>query len=44
MAWPTRSSVLLATMGAGIPVNKLLHCSRELAALLMKPDGELEAG
>ncbi|MEM7347048.1 MAG: hybrid sensor histidine kinase/response regulator [Chloroflexota bacterium] len=43
VAWPTRSSVLLATMGAGIPINKLLPCSRQLAALLMKPDGEFEA-
>ena len=39
---PTHSPVLLATMGAGISVNKLLHCSRELTALLMKPDGELD--
>ena len=39
---PTHSPVLLATMGAGISVKKLLHCSRELSALLMKPDGELD--
>jgi signal transduction histidine kinase/CheY-like chemotaxis protein len=44
VAWPTRSSVLLATMGAGVPINKLLPCSHRLAALLMKADGELEAG
>jgi len=43
VAWPTHSPVLLATMGAGLSVNKLLHCSRALAALLMKPEGELEA-
>ncbi len=39
---PTHSPVLLATMGAGLSVNKLLHCSRELSVLLMKPDGELD--
>ena len=44
VAWPTRSSVLLATMGAGVPINKLLPCSHRLAALLMKADGEIEAG
>ena len=42
VAWPTRSSVLLATMGAGVPINKLLPCSHRLAALLMKADGEFE--
>ncbi|MDE0143148.1 MAG: ATP-binding protein [Caldilineaceae bacterium] len=42
VAWPTRSSVLLATMGAGVPINKLLPCSHRLAALLMKADGDFE--
>ena len=40
---PTHSPVLLATMGAGITTKKLLHCSRALSALLMKPDGELDS-
>ena len=40
---PTHSPVLLATMGAGITIKKLLHCSRALSALLMKPDGELDS-
>lgn len=40
---PTHSPVLLATMGAGITLKKLLHCSRALSALLMKPDGELDS-
>ena len=40
---PRHSPVLLATMGAGITTKKLLHCSRALSALLMKPDGELDS-
>ncbi|MEM7343474.1 MAG: ATP-binding protein, partial [Chloroflexota bacterium] len=40
---PTHSPILLATMGAGLTVNKLLQCARELSALLLKPDGELES-
>ena len=43
VAWSTHSPVLLTTMGAGVSVNKLLHCSRELSALLMKPEGELDS-
>ncbi len=35
---PPASPVLLATMGGGLELGRLLHCSLEVAALLLKPD------
>ncbi len=37
---PVHSKVLLATTGSGFSIKKLLDCSFQLAALLMKPDSE----
>ena len=34
---PLRSELVLATIGEGLSFSKLLDCSRELAALLMRP-------
>jgi len=34
---PLTSRVLLTTMGQGLSVSKLLHCSLELSKLLLRP-------
>ena len=36
------SRFLLATMGAGVPLRKLLRSSLQLSTLLLKPEGELD--
>ena len=35
---PLASQALLATMGKGLPLSKLLRCSLEISALLLRPD------
>ena len=43
VSWPTRSPVLVATMGLGMSVPKLLGCSQRLSAMLLQPDGEVDS-
>ena len=35
---PLMSQVFFATMGQGLSINKLLHCSRAVSTLLTQPD------
>ena len=35
---PSASEVLLVTMGDGLSLSRLLRCSLEVSALLLKPD------
>jgi CheY-like chemotaxis protein len=36
------SRLVLAAMGEGVPLRKLLRCSLQLSTLLLKPEGELD--
>ena len=37
---PSRSGLLVATLGEGLSVSKLVRCSLELPDLLLRPDVE----